>query len=349
MRLPATALLGLALLGRPLLAQQDHDMGAAPSRTSIRGFTDVSYLTGGRAADRRPGFQLGQFDLFVTSLLARDVSFTGETVFEFDRELGEFAIDIERVIVTYSMNEHLRLSGGKMHTPIGYWNNAYHHGTALQPTIERPMVVQFEDNGGPLPVHTTGVQLSGRDLGDLHLGFDVLVGNGLGNHPSADTNTTPSVTLALHSQLTPALRVGVSAYHDRVVAGTHTLRGDALGMAMTQTIGGGFVSYFDERFEAVVEGQRIANRAEGLTTSSPGWFAYGGVRLAPRLVPYVMHDELRLAEGDPYYAGAGITRETLGLRFEKTAAVVLKLEARSTDRRGPGRATDAGVQVAVAF
>jgi hypothetical protein len=343
----ALALLALPLLGRALAAQ--HDMPTAGSSTSIRGFTDVSWLSGGHSTNRQPAFRIGQFDLFITSQLADRFSFNGETVFEFDEAKGEFVVDIERVVVVYAIDEHFRLSGGKVHTPIGYWNNAYHHGLALQPTIERPLLVHFEDDGGALPIHTVGVQLSGRDMTEAHLGFDVLLGNGMGNRPAADTNGTPSMTVAIHSQLTPALRLGLSGYRDHRVAGSETKSGLPLAAPMTQVIGGGFLTYLTERAEVIVEGQQVSNNSAGRETRSPGWFGYAGWRVAPRLVPYLIHDQLRLAENDPYFLANDTRRETLGLRWEQAAAVVFKLELRSNDTRGLPRATDLGAQLAIAF
>jgi hypothetical protein len=324
-------------------------MPTSGSSTSIRGFTDVSWLSGGGNTGRRPAFGVGQFDLYITSRLADRVSFNGETVFEFDQAKGEFVVDVERVVVAYAIDEHFRLSGGKVHTPIGYWNNAYHHGLALQPTIERPLLFHFEDDGGALPIHTVGVQLSGRDMTEAHLGFDVLLGNGLGNRPASDTNATPSLTVALHSQVTPTLRVGLSAYRDHRVAGSETKYGLPLAAPMTQVIGGGFVTYLGDRAELIVEGQQVTNSSGGRDTRSPGWFGYAGWRVAPRLVPYLVHDQLRLAEGDPYFVADDTRRETLGLRWEEAASVVLKLELRSIDARGFARATDLGAQLAVAF
>jgi hypothetical protein len=62
-----------------------------------------------------------------------------------------------------------------------------------------------------------------------------------------------------------------------------------------------------------------------------------------------VHDQLTLASNDPYFAPNDVKRETLGLRIEQAATVVLKLELRSTDRPGVARSTDAGIQFAVAF
>lgn len=320
------------------------------ARMTLHGFTDVDYLTGGNNTGRTSAFGLGQFDLYMTAPVANRLSFLGETVFEYDDAASEFVVDVERVIAQYQLSDNFRIDAGKVHTPLGYWNNAYHHGFVMQPTIDRPQAVQFEDDGGPLPIHTVGVQLSGRDLSAAHLGFDVLLGNPLGNRPTTDgVNGATSVTAALHAQLTPALRVGVSAYRDRVEPGTTTPLGTPLAAEMTQTIAGGFLAYFGGRAEAIVEGHDVSNRSAGRTTDSPNWFAYAGVRVAPRVVPYLMHEDVRLADDDPYFASDRFRRELVGLRYEHAASAVLKVELRSLDRRSADRATELGIQLGLAF
>jgi hypothetical protein len=48
-----------------------------------------------------------------------------------------------------------------MHTPLGYWNQYYHHGAWFQATATRPEMYLFEDDGGILPVHEIGIEASG--------------------------------------------------------------------------------------------------------------------------------------------------------------------------------------------
>jgi hypothetical protein len=213
-----TSLRRLMLLGLGLVLPS---AAARAQETTIRGFTDVT-VGGSNRPGANSAFGLGQFDLYVTSKVADRVSFLGETVFEFDDAGGEFIVDVERVIVSYEASHLLRLAGGKHHTPLGYWNNAYHHGTLLQPTIQRPLLMRFEDEGGILPIHTTGLLVAGRDISPLHLGYDVMVGNGIGGSPTSDANQAKSVTVALSSELTSALQVGVNLYTDRVATGTPT-------------------------------------------------------------------------------------------------------------------------------
>jgi len=48
---------------------------------------------------------------------------------------------------------------GRFHSPSRYWNAIYHHGQYLQTSITRPLIEQFEDDGGVLPTHETGLML----------------------------------------------------------------------------------------------------------------------------------------------------------------------------------------------
>ena len=48
---------------------------------------------------------------------------------------------------------------GRFHAPSRYWNATYHHGQYLQTSISRPLIEQFEDDGGVLPSHISGLML----------------------------------------------------------------------------------------------------------------------------------------------------------------------------------------------
>ncbi len=322
--------------------------GAHP--TIIRGFVDLTYRTGGRNTGRESAFGVGQYNLYITSKVTDRLSFLGETVFEFDEASSSFVVDVERVIAQYALDDHFRLAAGKVHTPLGYWSNAYHHGLVMQPTISRPQTVEFEDDGGLLPTHTVGALFSGRDLSPAHIGFDLMVGNGLGNRPTSDDlNAARSVTMSVHSQATSNLRLGLSTYRVRAVAGTPTRKNDALPASITQTIGSGFVAYFSDRVEAVVEGHELSNRSEGRTSNSPAWFVYAGLRVREKLVPYLLHESTRIGENDPYFPGEQTRRAALGLRWEEAATAVYKLELRDIERRDRPRASELALQLALAF
>jgi len=339
-----------------LLAMLCGAQGLAAQETQIRGFTDVTAAKSD-GVGQHSAFAVGQYDLYITSALAPKWSFLGESVFEFQED---FVVDVERLIITYRPNTHVQIAAGKHHTPFGYWNNAYHHGALMQPTIERPEMFLFEDDGGILPIHTTGLLVAGRDLTPLHLGFDVMIGNGIGSTPISDNNATKSVTLALHSQVTHEIKVGVNYYDDRVPPGTPQIygapidttlpAGDTVSTSLKQQMFGGYVVYFGRAIELMAEYQRIthAPAAGGATTGNDAYYVYGGYRFG-KFVPYARYDGLLFASADPYYLADNEHLAVVGGRYDFAATVQIKLEyhRRSTTREG--RVNEAVVQAAIGF
>lgn len=152
--------------------------------TTIRGFADVNFFVSEKPSDHA-AFSLGQYDLYITSELNDRLSFLGEIVFEYDEG---FIVDVERVLIKYEWDNFFNVIVGKHHTPIGFWNTAYHHGSLLQATIQRPLLFRFEDEGGILPIHTTGILFQGSHIGRFKFGYDFMIGNGVGSTPVNDNN-----------------------------------------------------------------------------------------------------------------------------------------------------------------
>ncbi len=148
----------------------------AAQETRIRGFADITYDV---ADDDRNGqFGVGQYDLFFSSRVADRLSFLSEIVFEAADD--GFIVDVERVQAEYEVSPSFRVAVGRQHTTIGYWNPEFHHGALLEPTIDRPIIFLFEDEGGILATHIVGIRISGHEIGSVGLGYDVAVGNGIG-------------------------------------------------------------------------------------------------------------------------------------------------------------------------
>jgi hypothetical protein len=314
----AFGLLALVMLAEPAQGQD----------TKIRGFTDVRF-DASDAPGVRTAFGLGQFDLYITSALSPRVAFLAETVFEFD---ADFEVDVERVALTYRLNPHLELSAGKQHTPFSYWNTGYHHGSLLQPSIDRPLAVSFEDDGGPLPVHTTGLLLAGHDLTPLHLGFHAMVGNGIGSTPVSDDNDAKSLTLQVTSQVTSEFSVGASWYHDRISDGTASLSGVPLTQALQHDMVSVFAAYFHGRIEALGEYHRVGNGGTGVSRRwSDLYYLHAGCR-AGDVVGYLQYNQLRFAAGDTYLDLPNAQTIIVGVRLDLGAAAGLKAEY----RRGEG-------------
>src|SRR5262245_53103067 len=136
-------------------APQTSEQGDYPS-LRIAGFGDVNFSATKNVEGPR-GFSQGQFALHMTSALSPRVTFFGEISFSARSDAGTgtppatgFNAEIERMILRFDKNDQLKISFGRYHTPINWWNTAYHHGQWLQTTIARPEMIQF--GGRFLPV-----------------------------------------------------------------------------------------------------------------------------------------------------------------------------------------------------
>ena len=116
-------------------------------RYSLNFFGDVS-MSGGKPSDGEHafGFGLGGQDILIRGELSENIVTTTEMAFEAGED-GGIGVDLERFNVRWQSSRYF-VEAGRTHTSFGYWNNAYHHGRWLQPTIERPRWVAFEDDGG---------------------------------------------------------------------------------------------------------------------------------------------------------------------------------------------------------
>lgn len=317
----------------------------AAQDTRIRGFVDV-VLSASDQPGAQSAFSLGQYDLYITSKLGNGLSFLGESVFEYD---NGFFVDIERIQVQVQPRSWFQAIVGKQHTPIGYWNNAYHHGALLQPTIQRPLMYRFEDEGGVLPIHTTGLRILGRDISAGHLGYEFMVGNGIGSDPTQDNDAAKSLTASVFSQITSRLMVGVSGYSDKIAAGVPNLGGTPLPQSLRQSMGGGFAIYNGTRAEGMAELMVIRNRtASGANSTTTAYYAYGGYRI-DGWTPYVRFDGLAYPSADPYFVVNDIQQLVLGTRYDVTAAFGVKAEVRHFDTAVGGTYWEFATQVAVGF
>ena len=102
-------------------------------------------------------------------------------------ESGQFRLLGEYLVSTHEVHfERLQLGWlvgdnlywvGRFHTPVGYWNNQYHHGYYLQPSISRPAIIEYEEHGGILPMHQMGFLADGKTEGENNsFGYSLALG-----------------------------------------------------------------------------------------------------------------------------------------------------------------------------
>ena len=250
----------------------DRTEGAAwYDRLKILGFCDATYAYHARADGNLDGgdnssFGIGQFDLFFTAQLPEKFSFLAELNFESDTS-NTLGVDLERVQISYRLADELTISAGRYHTALGYWNQTYHHGAILYPTVDRPGFYDFEDRGGLLPVHLVGLEASGRfDVSLGALEFTANLSNGRGREPDeiqkrVDSTIGKSVGLNLgfRPDAVPGLRVGGAAFFDEIPPDPATPgRADPV----RESIFGGYAVYTRGPVEVLAEYFRMVHQGE---------------------------------------------------------------------------------------
>ena len=136
---------------------------------------DISYIS--RDDNDEGGFTVGQAVAHASAYLGDRFSVFGE--FSLTARDSQYSIEAERLFVKYEFSDAVKLSAGRYHTPIGYWNSAFHHGAWLQTTVSRPEMIRFGSK--ILPIHFVGALLEGNLPGG-GLGLTYMAGIGNGRH-----------------------------------------------------------------------------------------------------------------------------------------------------------------------
>jgi hypothetical protein len=341
-----------------------HDDHVAPAvdypAFHLTGFADVNFASQDTTEGPR-GFTEGQFVLHMASALSPRVAVFGELSFSPRVDAGTgtpaatgYNAEVERAIVRFDRSDYLKISFGRYHTPINWWNTAYHHGQWLQTTISRPEMVQF--GGRFLPVHFIGGLVEGSvPASGWNISYQAGIGNGRGNVISrggdaGDNNARPAYLVNVFTRPDRAygLQVGGAAYFDRVSLA-------------------GRPEYDEQIFAANAVWQRanvelIAEAADvrhelasgGTTSSNFAYYAQAAYRLpAPALLwrPYYRFERINIAATDPIFTTVPkLVGSTIGVRYDITTFAAIKTEARIR-RRDPNlpRANGWFFQVAFTF
>ena len=316
---------------------------AVAQKTQIRGFVDALSTY----EKNKLSFGLGEQDLFITSELNDRLSFLGESVFKFSASSPtSFDVSIERIVIKYNLKGNHNLLIGKHHTPVNYWNDTYHHGRVFFPTIERPLLFAAEI----IPLHTTGISLQGQNLWAVKLGYDLMIGNGLGSGEIVDNDKAKSLTAAVHIKPADGLRFGVSYYRDALAAGAKQHNGHVINWKVNQNLYTASASYFGKKFEFLAEGTAASNHTDTTGTKvTLATYAYAGVKIKEKFIPYLRVDNLHYQKGEIFYHADNTTAFTAGMRYEINYLAVVKLEYQYADSQLLGTANKITAQFAIGF
>ena len=306
----------------------------------IRGFGDINYH-GSNQKGTTNSFALGQLNLFITSDISEKFKFLSEIVFESGPDnfynipggkKNEFGVDVERFLLQYSYNDYFNLAAGRYHTAIGFYNTAYHHSAWFQTTTGRPVLFQFEDSGGILPIHNVGLSASGRiPSGPLGLHYVAEIGNGrqsrspLSEEPvqnEVDENNFKAVNFALFSRpdAVRGLQLGFSGYHDKLMP---------VGLPrVDETILAAHVVYMVPKFEWLNEVVLVRHAPEGTSQvfNTPGFYTQIAKRFGS-YQPYFRYQYINGSDREPIFPDVGrLEGPSAGLRYDASESVALKVQ-----------------------
>lgn len=311
--------------------------------TQIRGFLDV---TGGYV-NKKATFGFGEQDLYITSAINDRISFLGETVFKYDSTAhSDFTLSVERAIITYNLKGNHNLVMGKIHTPLNYWNDSYHHGRVLFPTIDRPML--FQKN--IIPLHTTGAGFEGHDLGKLRFGYNLFVGNGLGSEEVQDNDKNKSITAAFHIKPVDRVRFGLSYYYDVISEGAKLHSGMVMAHQVNQHLISASAARFGKKFEILSEATMALNHTDSTgTKSTMAGYVYAGYKIKEKYVPYLRYDNIKYQDGDQFFMKNDVQSYVAGFRYEIDYLAVIKLEYQHIENEMGPAINKVTLQFAIGF
>lgn len=310
------------------------------ARLPLHGFADVGHVYSNDPAAHKSGFSLGTLDIYLTPEFGDRGKSIIELAFEYD-DGGSLAVDLERMQFGYTFSDAMTLWAGRFHTPLGYWNTAFHHGAQTQTAVLRPRFIEFEDRGGILPAHGVGLLATGAlRAGAGKLQYDAYLSNGnrlkdgvLDFDAYRDDNANKQVggnlrytfggsleglTLGLHGL---AQKVDDSDKHTRTQVNVHGVFA-VLERGNWEVIG----EYYGFRNEDL----------SGTTGTHASWagFAQGGYTFGAAWTPYLRLEKAALDQTDNYFlgqtSGRSYQRQALGLRYKLNASAALKVELNRT-------------------
>ncbi|HEX2168304.1 MAG TPA: hypothetical protein VHG09_13805 [Longimicrobiales bacterium] len=296
-------------------------------------FGDVTFAAA--EGDAAEGFLMGQLVGHGNALLTERLSFFGE-LSATARQDG-YAFEVERAIIRYDFADALKLSVGRYHTPISYWNTAYHHGLWLQTSVARPELIRI--GGTYLPVHFVGALAEGSLAAPgIAISYEAGAGNGRGAligraGDAGDVNDEIALVggVRIRPDFARGLQVGGSLYTDRIT--TEVASAD-------ERIGSVHAVWDAGAPELIAEYAHVRHEDDAsVVSTSEGFYVQGGYRLPGVLSgfkPYARLERLFVDDADPVFESLTDYDATIaGVRWDFETVAALKAEFRR-DRRSGG-------------
>jgi hypothetical protein len=202
--------------------------------------------------------------------------------------------------------------------------------------MDRPDMVNFQDKGGPIPTHDTGIKVSGSALMEgFDLNYACAITNGRGVNTTQrqnfdDMNDKKALSLQLDVQphIAEGLRLGPSIYYDVIPEDeTNPNRENEI----REIIYGGHIVYTIKNIELLTEVFEINHdEVSGDVFNTFGGYAQFAYTI-DKFKPYYRYDYIDYSNDDPFYHNSELDfldtkKHTIGLRYELSHFNALKFE-----------------------
>jgi hypothetical protein len=283
-------------------------------------------------------FYTGDFDLLLTARISDKANVLSEIAIE-EGDAQSYSVNLKRVLFNYDYNDHLRMSFGRFQTAVGYYNTAFHSASWFQTTADRPLIMEFAEDGGLLPTQAVGMSVTGSiPSGRLGLNYIAEYGSSDTIRPDLNGQTFTdqnngnliSVGLFMRPELIAGLQVGGSIYHDRI---SDFAKGPDVRLG--QMIVNGHIVYIRHGIEFLSEGFLIRHAYEHSTLvyDTPAFYSQISKEFH-RIRPFVRYQYINADAGgildnlDLRYG------PSFGVRYDFTDSIAFKVQADHTVRKG---------------
>ena len=279
--------------------------------------------------------------------------------------LAEFFVnpherEVERLQIGIAPAASYKIWIGRFHTPLSYWNTAYHHGHYMQSSITRPGISEYEDEQGVIPMHTTGLLLDGwAELTNSRVSYELALGFG----PVLKKALEPVNVLKLkeRGKLSITVKLGLQPLNSEVnelgiFAGSiETPIEDRSYTQAKQIVAGVYANQEWEQWRVVGEMTFMRNRLASPQSVSHSTFGniyvQGEYKIAHDWTGYGRLEETSNTQ-NPYlniFPGFIRSRALIGARWEPFNNHAVKFELASSESQDNHRSKEFGMQWSMVF
>jgi hypothetical protein len=274
---------------------------------------------------------LGETAIFVFGRLSDRLSILTE-VSLLPKKYREDTVKVERITLQLDLTDKHRLVVGKMHTPVNYWNDSYHHGRYFFPTIDRPLAFKLF-----VPIHELGFRFSGSQLGKYNFFYDVVLSSGQSAKDRGFANGVASKTVAIGIKPTEHLEIRSSLYQDRIFnhlqdpGHKHPMAMPTTGTDLDWQLWSGSMHFENQTFEMLAELSSIRSASRNTSHSS---YLFAGWKWSTRVNPFIFTDLLTVNSDETHFLPGKRRRFGIGIKAFISDQLDLKVDLSTYDFQG---------------